>query len=167
MTLIRRLETVAIATAVLLPALGSALAGRWLLLFLFLTAGGVWLGRRWLPWQLATLIFLALTLLLAISAGLEVGAGWLLLGMAGALAGWDLDAFAGRLSHVAGAEIEAVLVRRHLQRLSLVLLLSLVLGGAALLVQMELSYGILLILVVSALVFLSRSASLLLVNRGG
>jgi hypothetical protein len=163
---IRLLEKVAIATAVLAPVLGSALAGRWLLLLLFLAAGGLWLGRRRLPWQPATLLFLVLTLFLAIAAGLEVSAGWLLLGMAGALAGWDLDAFARRLSHAASDEIEAVLVQRHLQRLGLVLLLSLVLGGTALLVRIELSYGVLIVLVVLVFVFLSRTASLLLSDRG-
>jgi hypothetical protein len=157
---IRRLEQVAVATAVFLPVLGSALAGRWLLLLIFLLSGGLWLARRWSPRPLATTAYLGSTLALAVAAGLEVGAGWLLLGMVGALAAWDLDAFAGRLAHVDGPESETVLVDIHLRRLALVLLLALTLSSVALLVQVDLGYGLVLLLVVLAFVALSRTVTL-------
>jgi hypothetical protein len=163
MKLIQRLDPVAVATAVFLPALGSALAGRWLLLLIFLLSGGLWLGRRWSQRPLATPAFLASTLALAIAAGLEVGSGWLLLGMMGALATWDLDHFAVRLAHVNTPESETILVDLHLRRLGLVLLLALALSSVPLLVQVELGYGLLFLLVV--LVFLALSWTITLLMR--
>jgi hypothetical protein len=164
MKLVQRLEQVALAAAVFPPALGSALAGRGLLLLIFLLTGVFWLGRQRLRQPLAmptTLALLISTLTLAVAAGLEVGAGWLLLGMSGALAAWDLDDFARRLSHVDGAESEAILVQVHLQRLGFALLLGLTLGGLALLVQIDLGYGGIFLLVVLIFFALSRSITLL------
>jgi hypothetical protein len=166
MKLIQRLDQVAVATAVLLPALGSALAGRWLLLLIFLLTGGLWLERHRLQQPLAapaTLALLISTLTLAVAAGLEVGAGWLLLGMSGALAAWDLDDFARRLSHVDGVGSEAKIVHIHLQRLGFALLLGLLLGSLALLVQIELSYGLIFFLVL--LVFFALSYAITLLTR--
>jgi hypothetical protein len=168
MKLIQRLDQVAVATAVLLPALGSALAGRWLLLSIFLLTGGLWLERRRLQQPLAapaTLALLISTLTLAVAAGLEVGAGWLLLGMSGALAAWDLDDFARRLSHVDGVGSEAKMVHIHLQRLGFALLLGLILGSLALLVQIELSYGLIFFLVLLVFFTLSYVITLLIRSR--
>jgi hypothetical protein len=168
MKLIQRLDQVAVATAVLLPALGSALAGRWLLLPIFLLTGGLWLERRRLQQPLAapaTLALLISTLTLAVAAGLEVGAGWLLLGMSGALAAWDLDDFARRLSHVDGVGSEAKMVHIHLQRLGFALLLGLILGSLALLVQIELSYGLIFFLVLLVFFTLSYVITLLIRSR--
>jgi cytochrome bd-type quinol oxidase subunit 2 len=135
---------VAVALAAGVPGLGAALHGRWPVMLLFLAAGALWLGahrRRWLAgWSWALSLG---GLVVAIRLGVEMG--WLLPGMAGALAAWDLDAFTARLASFSHIENEQRLVRAHLRRLGAVSGIGLLLGGVGLFIRMQLSFGLALI----------------------
>lgn len=136
---------VAVALAAGVPGLGGALQGMWPVTLLLLVAGALWLGaqrRRSLAgWSWALCVAG-----LVIAAWLDVGMGWLLLGMVAALAAWDLDAFRGRMAGFSHIENERRLIRAHLRRLGAVSGIGLLLGAAALFMRVQLSFGLALII---------------------
>ena len=141
---LRRFFWVAVALAAGGPGLGAAFQGLWPITLLVLVAGALWLGarrRRWLAgwsWALCMAGLVAAT-------WLGVGMGWLLPGMVGALAAWDLDAFGSRLAQWAHIENERRLIHAHLRRLGAVSGIGLLLG-AALFIRVQLSFGLALII---------------------
>jgi hypothetical protein len=135
----------ALALAAGVPGLGAALQGMWPVTLLLLGAGALWLGaqqRRWLAgWSWALCIAG-----LAVATRLGLGMGWTLVGMVGALASWDLDAFGVRLAQYSAIENERRLVRAHLRRLGAVSGIGLLLGAVGLLLQVELRFGLVLLM---------------------
>jgi hypothetical protein len=125
-------------------ALGVALGLLWL--------AGLWRGWGWV----ASPALACLAGLAALGALQGLSAAWMLAGAVAALAAWDLDRFARRLraaGHVVGA---ADMARAHLRRLLLVAGLGLSIGGAALAVQVRLSFGWALLGGAIAILSLSR-----------
>jgi hypothetical protein len=153
----------ALALAVLAPALGAALAGQWLLALLFLLLGGGWGwgSQQWPDWPVATAGLSLLALLLVTAAAYDVAVIWLLPGMTAGLVAWDLAAWHGRLADGGLIQDEALLVRAHWRQLALVVGLALLLSSAALLVQVRLSFGLAFILLVLTAVALTRALQLI------
>jgi hypothetical protein len=79
----------------------------------------------------------------------------MLVGTLAALAAWDLDHFERRLRTAQRVEAQGALIRAHLRRLSIVAGLGLTLGGIALSVQVEITFGWALLLGLLAFLALS------------
>jgi hypothetical protein len=148
-------------TAVVLAAIfgtaGSILGGVWWLSLGFVALGaGWWYSNRQqrinemieLHENIAFALFLA-----ALAYGGYKGAppALLLLGGVAVLAAWDLDGFYRQLSAATLIMGEELLVKAHMQQLALVVGLSLVIGMAALLMQIHLTFGIAVLLALLAI----------------
>lgn len=141
----------ALALAAGVPGLGAALQGMWPVTLLLIGAGVLWLGaqqRRWLAGWSWGLVIVGLVIATWSGAGM----GWMLVGMAGALASWDLDAFMARLAQYSAIDNERRLIRIHLRRLVLVSGIGLLLGAAGLFLRVELGFGLALIMAALAVV---------------
>jgi hypothetical protein len=79
----------------------------------------------------------------------------MLAAVAGALAAWDLDGMLQRIRQVGAPHAASGLVQRHLVRLGAVSALGLLLGAAALLVTIQLSFGLAIVLVVITIIALA------------
>jgi len=127
-------------------SLGYAGSG-WLVGVFPLAVGGIFwlvaLRRRWDWAGSAGLILFVLAA--AVGFLLKVGLGWMLVGLVVTLACWDLDSFARRLREV-DEERRPGLERAHLLWLVPLMLVGLVLGGAALVVRTRLGFGLTLLL---------------------
>ncbi len=139
------LITTALAAGAL--ALGYGLSGLWTWMLLVLALGLLWLlgQRRGWGWMASAVLVL---FVIAAASGLWFGlvAGWMLSGVVAALSAWDLDHFALRLRSVERVEGAHELERRHLRRLLIADGLGLLLAALALRVEIELSFGVALLL---------------------
>lgn len=111
-----------------------------------------------LPPKVAFVLFVGAA---AFGLGQDLPSGWMLLGLVAALSAWDLAHFAHLLDGAEGVEQRRLLERRHLRRLLIVDGLGLLLGGAALTVQIQLGFGLVLLLGLLALLGLSRAVRFL------
>ena len=152
----------AISILVSVSALATAYAVEGFLIpaAVILGVGLPWLlkGRSWGGW-IAWLTTGVLALASVIGAALGANAWFLVIGLVAALSAWDLDTFARQLWSV--DEVAQELESRHLARLLFVDVLSLVLTGLALTVELQLSFGVAVVLALVALVALSRAIGLL------
>lgn len=132
----------------------------WVLLLL--VPGIVWYSGQ--HWNVAfidglMLIFYTLASAFIIPAG---GSAFLALGIILlALNAWQLINLSRRLFYVQEREVEARLFRRNISRLGIILLASLVFGGAALVIKLELRFWALLGLALLAILGLSQLVSYL------
>jgi hypothetical protein len=148
----RRLSLLCAALAAGALALGYFQAGLHLWVLPILGGGLLWVlgaarGVRWI----SPAGVVACALGGAWGLGLAVGAGWMLAALVAAITSWDLDRFA-RVLAAAGLRVEgaAQIERRHLQRLALVDLVSLLLGASALLLKARLEFLVLVLLILVA-----------------
>lgn len=129
-----------LATTIL--ALGFASQSLWIAVLAALVVALGWLVSQWRDQAvLASASFAAAVGLAGLGAWLSLPAGWLLASVALMLAMWDLDRFLRQLRRVKYATGTGELLRAHMRALLLVLAIGLVLGGAALSIQIELSFG--------------------------
>ena len=146
---------IVLASAVL--SLGYAWSG-WLIGAIPLAAWGLlglvglWRGWDWVGSASLVLFVLAA----AIGFLLNLGPGWMLVGLVTALVCWDLDHFVQRLRDVEEAQRPG-LERAHLLRLVPLVLAGLVLGGAALVVRTRLGFGLALLLGLLLVIGLSQT----------
>ena len=156
--------SIALATAVL--ALGYGLGGLGAGVPLVVALGILWLigqaGRR--GWASS----LGLALYTCVAAGglllaTHLAAGWMLIGLTGALTAWDLDGFLHRLRSVKRMDAAARrdLEYRHLRRLLVVDGLGLLLAAVALGIRLELKLGVVLLVGLLAALGLSRALDFL------
>jgi hypothetical protein len=118
--------------------------------------GLLWLAGDWRSWDWAADVCLAgWVSLAAFGTWQALPAGWMLIGVVAALAAWDLGHFAVRLRS-AGAIPPAELTRAHLRQLAIVAAAGLLLGGIALGIRVELTFGWALLTAVLAVIGLSR-----------
>lgn len=145
MKIIRHIFRGMVVLAVGAPAIGVSLQGVWMLVLGFGILGFFWIGfsQRYRFMGLAFALCIAG---IAAAAGLDVGIGWLLVGITAALAAWDLEAFGARMAGVARIEHEHALVWDHLRRLAMVCGAGLLLATLASLVRIRLSFGVALVL---------------------
>ena len=143
--------------ATLALAFGYAMSSLWPGAVAVVTLGLGWAAgqRRQFGWP-TDLGFIALMIAAAIGVWWGAGAGWMLLGAAGALAAWDLARFARRLGQAEHLVHEARLQQAHRQRLLPVVVLGLGLGGIALSIQLKLSFGWAIVLGLVVIIGLSR-----------
>jgi len=87
---------------------------------------------------------------------------WMLIGVVAALAAWDLGHFGVRLRAAGAILPPAELTRAHLRQLAIVIAAGLLLGGIALGIQVELTFGWALLAAALAIIGLSR-----LISAGG
>jgi len=154
--------SIGLATAVL--ALGYGLGGLGAGVPLVVALGILWLigqsgGRGWAS-SLGLGLYAGVA---AIGLLLDLAAGWMLLGLAGALTAWDLDGFLHRLRSVKrmDAPIRRDLEYRHLRRLLVVDGLGLLLAAVALGIRLKLAFGTVLLVVLLAILGLSRAIGFL------
>jgi hypothetical protein len=138
-------------------ALGYGLAGLWPATLLLLVLGSFWLlgqqrGWGWVA-SVALVFFVGAA---AVGFWLDLGAGWMLLGVVAALSAWDLDRFAQRRRGAERVEKARELERRHLQRLLIVDSLGLLLATAGLQVRVRVGFGGAFSLTLLAVLGLSR-----------
>lgn len=142
----------AVVLAVIFGIAGSILGGVWWLSFVFIALGaGWWYSNR--QRQINEMIKLHESIAFALLLAVLAYAGYkgappalLLLSGIAALAAWDLDGFYRQLSATTLIMGEELIVRAHVQQLALVAGLTLVLGVAALLVQINFTFGIAVLL---------------------
>jgi hypothetical protein len=126
--------------ALVLLVLGSG----WLL--------GVYYRRPWMGSLCATGV-LGMLLVGGLSAWSPT---WLLIGVLGLLAAWDMEHFRHRYRLAERVETEEALERRHLGRLAVVLAAGGGLAGLALTVRLHLSFGLALLLMLLVAFGLAR-----------
>ncbi|MDX9954496.1 MAG: hypothetical protein RBT75_10390 [Anaerolineae bacterium] len=145
MKIIRQIFWGMVVLAVGAPAIGASSQGAWVLALGFGVLGFFWVGFSQRH-RFMGLIFALCIAGIAMAAGLDVGMGWLLVGITAALAAWDLEAFGARMAGVARIEHEHALVRDHLRRLGMVCSAGLLLATLASFVRIQLSFGVALVL---------------------
>jgi hypothetical protein len=119
--------------------------------------GMVWLiaeQRDW-PW-LTSWGFAAFAGAAAFGVWQGGAAGWLLVSLVAALAAWDLAFFTRRLRQAGQTAPEPALSQAHLGRLAVVAASGLLLGGLALGLRFQLSFGWAIFLGLLAVIGLSR-----------
>lgn len=152
--------SIILATSVL--ALGYGLGGFWIPAILMLAMGSLWLlGRRTSCRWSASVMLILLVIAAAIGLRMDLEPALMLFGVVAALSAWDLDHFARRLTEAGRVEQEQALTRHHLRRLLIVDAVGLLLGAVALLIRVDLSFGVVLLLALLALLGLSRAISFL------
>lgn len=167
--MIARVILFCILLAAAAALIGFVLAGAWQLGLLAAGLGGLWIAARRKGWGgAASPLLLGFIVLAAMGVALRGGAIWAPLCLVAALAAWDLDRFAGRLSSVGArpAAVEGVggaddetrdLERRHLWRLGVVSGLGLVLSWAGQAIHFKLDLTVMLVLGFVAILGLSRA----------
>jgi hypothetical protein len=134
-----------LATAAL--SAGYGLAGLWPWLVAPGGLGLVWLGGYWRDWFWITPLGL-IGFAVAAAAGLlqGLGAGWMVLGLVAALCAWDLHYLVRTLQALEPAKVHRRLEWSHIQRLSVVAGLSLVLAAVALTIEVRFTFLVALFL---------------------
>jgi hypothetical protein len=156
--MIAKFSLASIFLAVFALALGYGLAGLWGGALSVTASGLLWLLGRRRDWDwMASVVLIFLVGAAAGGLWLDLGAGWMLIGVVAALSAWDLDHFARRLRAVGRVEGARDLERRHLLRLLIVDGLGLLLAAVALKIKVGLSFGAAFLLGLLAVVGLSRA----------
>jgi len=161
-TMLGKMLLISIALATSALVLGYAASGVWIGALLLLAWGLLWLLSRRRGWSWGGSLALALSVAAAVvGVRLEVGSGWMLLGVAAALSAWDVDHFERRLEGAGRVEDARALKRRHLRRLLIVDGLGLLVGAVALSVRTGFGFGPSLLLGLLAILGLSRAIGFL------
>jgi hypothetical protein len=150
-----------LATFVL--ALGYAGQALWAGVGIAAAIGLLWLAGDWRGWDwVAEPCLVGWVSLAAFGVWQGLPAGWMLIGVVAALAAWDLGHFAMRLRNAGAIPQAAEMMRAHLRRLAVVAAAGLLLGGIALGIRVELTFGWAILAAALAVIGLSR-----LIGAGG
>ena len=142
----------AVAFAVIFGTAGAILGGVWWLSFVFIALGAGWVYSNYqrqfkeMVDLLENVAFVLILATLAYAGYAGAPPALLLLGGIATLAAWDLDGFYRQLSEATLVMGEESIVKAHMQQLALVAGLSLFVGMAALLVQVNLAFGMAVLL---------------------
>jgi hypothetical protein len=131
---------VSLAVAPVLPMIGLALQEEWwTAAALLVTAVGWGAARSRYDWadDAGLILFLGG---LAYAVWLDLAGWWLIVGVLGALAAWDLAQFTGRLAAQPVVENEAALWQTHWRQLAVALTLGLLISFIPLVIQLRLSF---------------------------
>ena len=157
-----KLLPVSIGLAACALALGYATSRLWTGALFIAALGVLWLlGRRYGWGWVASVALVFFVGAAVVGLWLNLGAGWMLLGVVAALCAWDLDHFAQRLMSVGRVERERELERAHLQRLLIVSGLGFLLAAVALGINVKLNFGAVFLLALLAVLGLSRAIGFL------
>jgi hypothetical protein len=138
----RTLTLLSTGMATFTLALGYAGQSLWAGVGVAVAIGMLRLAGDWRGWDWVAEPCLAGWVGLAtFGAWQELPAAWMLLGVVAALAAWDLSHFAARLRSAGAVPQATELTRMHLRRLAVVVAAGLLLGGIALGVRVEMTFG--------------------------
>jgi len=138
-------------------ALGYAGQALWAGVGVAVAIGLLWLAGDRRGWDWAAEPCLAGWVgLAAFGAWRGVNSSWMLPGVVAALAAWDLGHFIARLRGAGAITQAAELTRAHLRRLAVVAAAGLLLGGIALGIRVELTFGWAILAAALAIIGLSR-----------
>ena len=165
--MIRLASTASVLVATVGLAVAFLIGGLWVPAALVVLGGGLWVGAQrvcvpWINWAMMG----SFTAAAAGGALLGLGPHFLLVGLTGAVSAWDLEHFRRQLGDVNVVERRAVLSRRHLARVLLADVISLIAASAALRLRIELSFAVAVLLGLMALIGLSRVMTLLRREEG-
>jgi hypothetical protein len=141
LTLTPKFLTASVTLAAIALVLAYALNGHYLMAALLLVMGVLWLldfERRWN--NLASVVLIVFALFCILGYWLQLSMPLLVLALAAALGGWDLDHFSRRMERDLPVMNINRLERHHLQQLGTVLGAGLVIGEAVLLIQLTLNF---------------------------
>lgn len=147
-------------------AAGYALGGFWSVSDALVISALLWLVEQRGRWAWISSLFLVCLILVA-AGGIWLGLSpvWMLIGVAGTLTTWDLEHFVRRVRSTAESKSDLGgydhLARRHLGRVLLVDGVGLALGTVALLIQVNLSFGVALALGLLAVLGVSQMIAFL------
>lgn len=162
MAQLRVFRAIAVGLASLSLLITLVIYREWFALPLPLLAGGLWLVAirldwRWVHGPAAFLLILGA----AWHVWLGVASFWMLLILVLILIGWDLDRLDRDLAVSKHLVNETQLVRIHLRRLVIVVILGVVLGSLGLALNYTLNIGLALILGLSLILLLNRAMRLM------
>lgn len=121
-------------------ALMFGLSSIWLGSVASLGFGCLWLiGRETRRYESAMAGLVVFTILAVIGLSQNLPDWAMLLEVIGVLVAWDLHLFEARLAYTSRIENSASLIRAHLERLAIIAMLSLVLGGLGLGIDLRLN----------------------------
>lgn len=141
MKLIRRILIISIVFAAFSVAIGYGMGSLWLVVPVFLIAGGGWVFFEWRGWDWPASIFLVGFVAASVFGMLLLLSPLImLLGVLAALLAWDLDHMSRRLKGVHEECMAECLAKQHLLRLMLVNGCGLVLAIASLLIRTQVSF---------------------------
>lgn len=151
MTILALLCSIALGTASLVwgyMGVGLPHLARWIAVI-----GALWLLAAWRRWRWFAYVGLALYFLAA-ALGLwflNFPPGWMFGGAISALLAWDLTYFQYRQVFAASDEERQIVERRHLMRISLLAILGFALATLAMILQLELGFDwiVLMVLVIT------------------
>ncbi len=159
----RLLTLLCAGLAALALALGYVSQAFWEGAGLTVAIGLLWLAGDWRIWDWTADACLAAWVgLAAFGSWQGLPAGWMLIGVVAALTAWDLAHFAVRLRGAGALPPPAELTRAHLRQLAIVAAAGLLLGGIALGIRVELTFGWAILAASLAIIGLSR-----LIGAGG
>ena len=122
-------------------SLAYADAGLGLLARGLLILGALWLFAGWKRWNwFSAIALLVLVTLAGFGLWFELSSGWMISGALGGLLAWDLTDFMRRLRFVHVTDDKRGLERRHLTRLTIVMLVGLLLASIAMLIRLEFTF---------------------------
>jgi len=122
-----------------------------------LVAGSFWALSHWRRWTWGNDVsFLLFSLFLALGAWLEMNLPWMLAGMTGMLAAWDMSDWIQRLMRVERIAKQQEQTRQHILRLGAILVIGSGLTLLALTLRLTFSFGWALILGFVMIIALSR-----------
>jgi hypothetical protein len=125
---------------------GLEIPSRWILII-----GIVWLLSQWRHWSwFSSLVLFVFVAFSAFGLILGIDFGWMLAGSIFTLFAWDMTDFRRRLRFAAEDDDSAGMEKRHIARLTLLVLFALLLVTTALFVQVKFTFewGVLLVVVV-------------------
>jgi hypothetical protein len=117
----------------------------------FLIFGLLWLFSQWRNWDWFSSLGLFIAVFgAAIGLWLEFGTAWMLAGAAFALFAWDMSEFRRRLRPMIVDDYIRGMERRHIARLSLLILAGMFLVTIALLLQLQFTFewGVFMVIVI-------------------
>ena len=147
MILTQRVQRAAIFLSTLALVVGYVSSDIWIGAGLLATLGVLWGFGCLHNWRwIANLAMAGIAIAAAIGIELGVNSGLVLVSILSALAAWDLNAFNHRLQGMREDEKTLALEKSHLNRLSWVIGLGLLLAGAGLTLNWNAGFGIVFIL---------------------
>ena len=155
-----------VGTSAALFALASGLAQEYSAAALCIAAGALWLLLEIRRSDITRVVFLLFFIGVAVVDSLKnAPMPLILLALSSGLAAWDLSSFRRRIANVEDGEAKAALERRHLQKLGLTAGAGFLAALIPLLAQISLPFVALSLLLLAAIVALSRTVSSLLGKR--
>ena len=160
--MIRKLWHISLGCATCALVAGYAIGGLWIWTLPILGLAVLWflghrLGLKWIS-SLELLLFVGLAV---IGMWQELPFGWMLLGIIGALATWDMENFQQRMGVVESVEHRELMERKYLQRLLIIEGSGAIFTLAAVSLTVNFSFSSALLLGLLAMFGLSRTIGFL------